>query len=497
MRRLGFGVREVEVRKANESAGMFQGAGVAGAEVILALVAAIIFGPPLMFFIGLIIYKMWPFWDEVVGGIILTSLLIGSFIWVVAMGRLRYQERTAQVQAVRNQGRLLHGTDQGFGYVDDEGNVFGYSHAVGSGTQYEQLPERIAEVNDKVERKVEWPSTFADLLKEGYIYPGAPFIIGFPTGEDDNGPVELPELTSLGIGGGQGTGKTVDTFSLMLQGIAKYNGRIRFLVIDPHMFAATDQSLSSKVGSLHPFFLNYDGLHNPVAGGAELEEWVRVVREEMRARKAGERGQKPDMWVLVIDEFAEVAESENGDGVIDLVRQINQQARKLSMFAIIASPDWTAKTLGGTEIRHSVVSFIMHNMPTDVSDLILPSAGARQTPTLERGEVIFWTRGTLRRCKVPLATARDAEELMPHYESRSYVDAAEKTVALVPPMPTTDGLDVEESKKAAARKLILDGLSDSAIAKQLTGKSQLRNGALAEQVAWISRVRREMREVYG
>jgi hypothetical protein len=264
-----------------------------------------------------------------------------------------------------------------------------------------------------VTKDVTWPLTFKELNDRGYIGPGRDFVLGFDeaTGES----IRMPGLTSLGIGGGQGFGKTTTAHLVMLEAVAKYNGRVRFLVIDPHLGVAGDETLYSKVKGLEPFFMSYFTLPNPVGLiGAEeqVASWIAVWADQFNYRMRGGTG---DMWVLVIDEGAAVFDSEVGRSVSKLIEDINRQARKVNMFSIVISQEWRASRMGGTEGRNAIVSFLLHNMTEATAELLVPSDVARQCARLKKGEVILYTEGTDKRGMVPLAEVGDADAVVDLY----------------------------------------------------------------------------------
>src|SRR6266851_3121126 len=448
--------------QAPENKGLLEGAGVSAAEGLFALAAVIIFGPMIAFLVILVLVKIWPLGDEILGGLIILSLIGAAAMWF----RMLFLHAHANLTAKRNKALVVHETDQGFGYVTGEG-VYGYSHGLNQG----QLTP-INAVAELEEPKPEPPyihATFAEMVSQGMLGIGSDFVLGFD--RTSGQPIRIPELTSLGIGGRQGSGKTVSTLYLMLQSIVKYNGRVRFLVVDPHANVPGDQTLYAKTEALHSFFLT-----DPFAGGAELQEWMEAVDAEMLARLSGKTN--TDTWVIVIDEFASIIDTPEAESVYTVIKRINQQARKVGMFAIISSAEWKADTTGGTSIRNSIVTFLIHSMPEQVARLIVPQI-AHQAPTLGVGEAIFWSRDAGRRGMAPYTTAKDAEALVKFYSTRGITVSEENlgvavdktTTRLVSPADMHNSSFVVvgqgQDEVELVKYLFNEGLSEPDIAKKL------------------------------
>ena len=384
------------------------------------------------------------FWDERLW------VVLGASVLGIALGGLKLymvlEHHWADIEAKRNRAKLIHATDHHQLYVHNgvvasAGKVEGYGYHQATNAPPKQasnnnteqkipMPGNSASSKAMVPVQAVYPKSFSDLVQQGYVAPGADFVLGFD--ESTGEPIRMPELTSLGIGGGQGSGKTVTTLSLMMQAVARTSGRVRFIVSDPHMYVANDQPLMAKAQPLVPFFLTLDEVRetvqddddryhdlldkmevnmvtNPTEGGDELKMWMSVVKMEMDRRLKGKVG---GTWVIVIDEFGVVA-----DLVAPVLEQINSQARKVDMFALLVSQEWKATRIGGSELRHSIVSFAVHNMPESIASLIVPPNIARQAPTMHVGQAILHSRGVTRVGRVPFATVDDATLIAHRYQS--------------------------------------------------------------------------------
>lgn len=386
---------------------------------------------------------------------------------------------------------VVHESDQGFGYVSG-GQVSGYSHA----GQFSPSGMLALPAPGEGDSACDYPHTFEDMVKSGYVAPGADFVVAF----DEMGePIRLPKFRSMGLSGGQGFGKTVTTLLIMLETIAKFNGRVRFLIADPHMYVAGEESLLAKVESLRPFFLSVDeiaqtvgpddhdyraaltrlsGLPNPTVGGEELIQWMHVVDLEFDRRTHGKQG---NTWVIVMDEFAGIMSSDAAKPVSRILEKLNQQARKMDMFALLISQEWKATRTGGSELRHSIVSFIVHNTPEAIAELIIPRDEAPKAVKLDVGEVLVHDMGKTRQGRVPYTTEADAQRLVELYapwrplpmritEVRQPEPAPEPVLALP---ETTHAVDVpmefSEDELADVRDLYVQGLSEVDIAKSVYG----------------------------
>lgn len=402
------------------------GLGVAGAAAL----SLVIVGVGLLVYIAIALWA-YMFW------IALTILLVGVGGAILEL-YMRWERHKVDLVARRNRAVLIHESERGFGYVK-EGQVIGYSHSF---PPTNLLPPPTFRPDELVPEPPAAPGTFSELVQGGYIAPGLDYVLGFGEG---NEPIRMPLLTSLGIGGFPGAGKTVTTLLLMLETIIKYSGRVRFLVVDPHKYVAGDQSLSSKVGELAPFFLtlqdvrttvppddqeyhallswadNY-GLSSVVEGGEEMKGWLAILELEMDRRVHGKEG---DMWVVVFDEFASVMDGPESKRVAAVLKKMNREARKLLMFALLSSVDWKANNSGGTDVRNAISSFVLHGMPQAVAELIAPGEASKEAPTLEPGEMVLYNRGRSVRGHVPFANEEDARKVVEQFYPRGLVQISE------------------------------------------------------------------------
>lgn len=258
----------------------------------------------------------------------------------------------------------------------------------------------------------------------GYLQPGADFVLAV---RDDGSIVPMKSLSSMGIGGRQGVGKTVSMLSLVTQTIPKYNGNVRFLVVDPHMYIdpeeeEADNALAIKLAALEPFLLKVPGFENPVAGGKKLLQWIQWVKKEFQERLGTEDkpGKKADYYlVIVADEFGSLLDNPQvGPELLNLFIQINEQARKVKMFVLVSSPTWKASRMQGTDLKNSIASFILHNMPQNIAQTIVDPDIAKRVPKLKVGQAITVAKGEEDGGWVPFAKPVDLAYYVEKYKSK-------------------------------------------------------------------------------
>ena len=359
--------------------------------------------------LGLLFLALWPWHILLAVCLILIGLLLGG-----VRGYMAWEHHRVDIEAKKRKALVIHETDKGALYVEGD-RISGYSHVLPQA----KVQEKVVGATVPLPERPPAPGTFSELVRGGYVAPGSDFVLGFDERAD---PIRMPTLTSLGIGGGQGFGKTSTAFLVMLEAIVKYGGEVEFLEIDPHLDVAGEESLYAKTKSLEPFFMSYFTLPNPVGLFGEedkVEAWVEVWNTQFQWRMRGGEG---PMWVMVIDEGAAVFSSRVSKKVSKLLENINRQARKVKMFAIVISQEWKASRTGGSEMRDSIVTYMLHNTPERISSLLVPSDVARQTPRLRIGEAILYCRGTEQRGMVPMVSMEDAERLVRAYRPIQVVD---------------------------------------------------------------------------
>jgi len=225
------------------------------------------------------------------------------------------------------------------------------------------------------------------------------------------------------------------------------------------------------------------GLPNPNLGELDLADWMEVVAMEQDRRKFGKRG---DVWLIVVDEFASVMQSQAAGAVGGVLERMSQQARKMNMFAILVSQEWLYSRVGGTELRHAIQSFVVHNTPEAVAELIIPKQYAGIAPSLAQGHALFSSHGTITQGHIVKAGVQDADWAVETFLPSQYVPDAWAVQQLQPSfvpfsqpkqeqqqpyIQKLEGLrtDITAEEVDKIRHGLLAGLGEIDIAKQVYG----------------------------
>lgn len=234
---------------------------------------------------------------------------------------------------------------------------------------------------------------------------------------EDGRTITLDEISSLGVGGVPGSGKTVAMVGLCTQAVVKYRGNIRFLVVDPHMRSGSKETLSARMAPLAPFYLNVENLPNPVYGGGDLLKWIKWLDKQAKDRIGGNvPWNQQTRLVLVADEFTALLDSDDiCDPLTNLLLLINEQARKVGLFALVASPQWKSSRVQGTEVRNTIASFLVHNMTPNIARQLLPYEEAEKANRLQKGQAIFSSFGQVEVVRVPFMSTSDIERCVQPY----------------------------------------------------------------------------------
>lgn len=279
---------------------------------------------------------------------------------------------------------------------------------------------------------------------------------------EDGRVIELDEISSLGVGGVTGSGKTVSVVGLCTQAVVKYQGAVRFLVVDPHMHTGSPDALSARMSPLAPFYLDIGVLPNPVSGGGDLVTWLEYLTKEARDRIDGKvPWDGRQKIVLVVDEFTAIMDDPALSPLLSrLLLLINEQARKVDMFALVSSPQWKASRVSGTEVRNTIASFLVHNMPPNIARQLVPCAEAETANRLTKGQAIFSSFGVVEVVRVPLRQAarilEDIEPFLPEPAPTPVfgeVVSAEEPEEDLPEPPITDIRAIWETYQILDRDL--------------------------------------------
>jgi hypothetical protein len=255
--------------------------------------------------------------------------------------------------------------------------------------------------------------------------PGMDFAIGVTdTGEE----ITMPKLRSVWVAGVGGMGKTVDMVSLAMQAVIKYSGEVRFVIIDPHMSAGPD-ALASRMAPLSPFLLREADFPNPVSGGAPVIVWINWLKDLAVKRKAGLDASM--RIIIMVDEFTSLLDDEElSEPLNKLLMHINEEARKINMFAIVASQQVKSSRIKGTELRNTVGTFMLHNMPPALARQVVPEEFAAQSNRLKVGQAIYSSAGEQAIVRVVNRSSAEITERVTPYLPMEYMQPKEEDFPL-------------------------------------------------------------------
>lgn len=243
--------------------------------------------------------------------------------------------------------------------------------------------------------------TFAELLGNGTIAPGAPLVLGW----SEQGAVtgSWRALLSTGIGGLQGSGKSTTAAALLSQ--AALSGA-RLLVVDPH--AGDDDSLANRIAPLAPAFLA-----EPASEGRAILDVLRQARAELERRKRGSGERWP--LIVVVDEWTGLLRGELADQLPPFIADLTSEGRKYNAYAFLLAQRWASSDVGGGGVRNTLAAAYVHRMRPDEARYLTGLRSA-QLPAdvlqLGSGEsYLLDTSGTLTKVRTPLITPSDVSSV--------------------------------------------------------------------------------------
>lgn len=352
----------------------------------------------------------------VAGALLGVGLLVGGIYTYLTL-----QHKFIEVQHAKNKAHIIHTSDTHIVYMLKGETIIQELKK----EQAMMLPlKRLHSGGDGGEGPV--IPTFAEMVKIGLIGQGKPRVLGFDEGGDE---MKTKLTLTTGIGGVNGTGKTVTTLYTILSTLLIEGGNARLIVTDPHMHGDTGEGLAELLAPLSGFYLTLEevrstvpandkeylalldelgSVQNPNMGGTDLSGWVRICQMELERRKYGKKGAK---WMIVMDEFSSLMgrDKEIAKKVPEMLEALAQEARKFNMIAILIGQNWKANRSGGTELRNSVGAWYGHRMNENVAKLILPSDSIRSVASLQKGQaVVVSDTGDWEVLRVPYTTKQDA-----------------------------------------------------------------------------------------
>ena len=204
--------------------------------------------------------------------------------------------------------------------------------------------------------------TFRTLLEEEKIAPGQPLIMGYNEGEPEHR--TLNALKALGVGGLQGSGKTLSCAYLM--GSAIYAYRAKGYLLDPH--SNHPESLTAQ---LQP--LIRDGYITSISN-FELKKTLLDLDMLINQRLNNQEPCQPPL-VIMFDELSRIIKTASPDMLklfVDFLGRCTEETRKANVLFCGISPKWTARNFGNhADIRRCFNSILVHQMRPGEAKLLL------------------------------------------------------------------------------------------------------------------------------
>lgn len=261
-------------------------------------------------------------------------------------------------------------------------------------------------VTEIAQEELETPSlstvpTFTDLLRQGIIAKGAPLVIGMR----QNGELRVGswlDLYTLAMAGLSGTGKSTSVLFYLLQAVLR---GARLVMIDPHAETKPDSLARRLAGLPTSCFIGKIAVTNQ-----EILVRVRWTTAELKRRQKTGKGTP---IILVCDEFTRLMRTKDiADELGELLEAIAQEGREYNVFALLTGQVWTATQTGGTELRYSIASSLIHRIQEAQTALLIPSRYAKCRPELKTGEALLYdTNGQSEILAIPLTTTSDVMEV--------------------------------------------------------------------------------------
>lgn len=261
-------------------------------------------------------------------------------------------------------------------------------------------PVTVAEVTQASPDNLRVP-TFSELRQCGMIAEGKPLVIGMK----QNGEIRVGswlDLYTLAVAGVAGTGKSTSVLFYLLQAVLH---GARLVMIDPHAESKPD-SLARRLSGLPPScYIGKIAITNQ-----EILSRVRSTTSELKRRQKTGKGHP---IILVVDEFTRLMRTrEIAEELGELLEAIAQEGRGYNIFALLTGQVWTATRTGGTELRYSIASSLIHRIQEAQAALLIPSKYAKHCPELKTGEALLYdTNGQSEILSIPLTTITDVMEV--------------------------------------------------------------------------------------
>ncbi|HEU4323316.1 MAG TPA: type IV secretory system conjugative DNA transfer family protein [Roseiflexaceae bacterium] len=245
--------------------------------------------------------------------------------------------------------------------------------------------------------------TFAQLLGDGLIGPGRPLVLGALAGRAVGEQLlrgGLETLYSTAIAGLPGAGKTTTQRFVAAQSALC---GARFVVVDPQAQSG-DESLAATLAPLAG-----SQLCEPAETERAILDAVRLVADLGERRATGRDADRRPVLLWCDEATGLLGHSAIGPQLARLLEQIAQRYRKVGIFASVSGQIWTASRTGGTELRDSLASVLVHRLKRSQARLLLPAGEAAAAERLGVGQVLLWRTGAaaVEPLTIPNTTAED------------------------------------------------------------------------------------------
>lgn len=217
-------------------------------------------------------------------------------------------------------------------------------------------------------------------------------------GLDDGKPVTATwrQLYSALIGGLPGTGKST-LIRLILAQAALQGGH--FMVIDPH-YGAGEESLGASLEPLQRLMLAAVAVTPP-----EILATIHRLHTIGQRRITGDDEDRTPLILIADETTALLSRSSIADQLSDLLAEIAQEMRKVSIYAMCIGQQFRADIMDST-IRNSFVSMLSCRSRREVARVMSGNNEfGKAAESLKRGQVVWLdTDGNMSRIAVPNTT---------------------------------------------------------------------------------------------
>jgi hypothetical protein len=273
------------------------------------------------------------------------------------------------------------------------------------------------------------------LIEQGILGRGQDILLGFDV-EGNAVYRAWKQLKAILILGLQGGGKTTTACWLLVQ-VVLSGGRLA--VIDKHARSEED-SLYTKLRPLETCLVC------PVGDAPDTALHVLgVARAVFDARLAGELCSFP--LLLVVDEFSAILRQSESGGpwetvaheLVALVEDLNSEGRKHQCYAICIGQAANASRSGGTEVRDTFNTRIVHAMRGKQAQLLGLTEQQQHIARLERGQVYVDSEGAEEPFFIQIPYLSEAELHLVAGHLRLSPPQADLTLPTLPPLPYKPG----------------------------------------------------------